>query len=171
MYSNNDLNVPTRILCSPLVARFFGNQACAGFPSPADDLGAQRIDLTQVLITHPQATYFLRARGHSMIDAGILDKDILVVDRAVKPKHNHVVVAIVDGDLTVKYLYQRAGRMKLKSANPTFPDILPKEGKRWKCGAWSRAPSNSFRCDGFGLLSLCPFNVCSLNTSQHVRPC
>ena len=64
-----------------------------------------------------------------MIDAGIFDKDILVVDRAVKPKYNHVVVAIVDGDLTVKYLYQRAGRMKLKSANPTFPDILPKEGQ------------------------------------------
>ena len=64
-----------------------------------------------------------------MIDAGIFDNDILVVDRAVKPKHNYVVVAIVDGDLTVKYLYQRAGRMKLKSANPTFPDILPKEGQ------------------------------------------
>lgn len=114
---------------SPLLASFLGNRVCAGFPSPADDLGAQRIDLTQVLITHPQATYFLRARGHSMIEAGIFDNDILVVDRAVKPRHNHVVVAIVDGDLTVKYFYQRAGRMKLKAANPTFPDIVPKEGQ------------------------------------------
>ena len=125
------INPKTPILASeaPLLASFLGNRVCAGFPSPADDLGAQRIDLTQVLITHPQATYFLRARGHSMIEAGIFDNDILVVDRAVKPRHNHVVVAIVDGDLTVKYLYQRTGRIKLKAANPTFPDILPKEGQ------------------------------------------
>jgi DNA polymerase V len=120
---------PSPASAAPLLASFLGNRVCAGFPSHADDLGAQRIDLTQVLITHPQATYFLRARGQSMIDAGIFDNDILVVDRAVKPRHNHVVVAIVDGDLTVKYLYQRGGRIKLKAANPTFPDILPKEGQ------------------------------------------
>ena len=64
-----------------------------------------------------------------MIEAGIFDGDILVVDRAVKPRHSHVVVAIVDGDLTVKYLYQRAGRIKLKAENPTFGDILPKKGQ------------------------------------------
>ena len=120
---------PTPVSHAPVLVRFLGNQVCAGFPSPADDLGAQRIDLSQVLITHPQATYFLRARGHSMIEAGIFDNDILVVDRAIKPRHNHVVVAIVDGDLTVKYLYQRAGKIKLRAANPTFPDILPKEGQ------------------------------------------
>ena len=125
IYFNN----PLLASAAPLLVSFLGNRVCAGFPSPADDLGAQRIDLTQVLITHPQATYFLRARGQSMIEAGIFDNDILVVDRAVKPRHNHVVVAIVDGGLTVKYLYQRAGRIKLKAANPTFPDILPKEGQ------------------------------------------
>lgn len=114
---------------SPFVGFLMGNLVCAGFPSPAEDLGAQRIDLAQVLIKHPQATYFLRARGQSMIEAGIFDNDILVVDRAVKARHNHVVVAIVDGDLTVKYLYQRAGRIKLKAANPTYPDIVPKEGQ------------------------------------------
>ena len=122
-------NTPVPVSDSPLIATFMANRVCAGFPSPAEDLGAQRIDLTQVLIKHPQATYFLRARGQSMIEAGIFDGDILVVDRAIKPRHNHVVVAIVDGDLTVKYLYQRAGRIKLKAANPTFGDILPKEGQ------------------------------------------
>ena len=121
--------LPVRISSAPLLAKLIVNSVCAGFPSPAEDLGAQRIDLTQMLVVHPQATYFLRARGHSMVDAGIFDNDILVVDRAVKPRHNHVVVAIVDGDLTVKYLYQRAGRIKLRAANPTFPDILPKEGQ------------------------------------------
>jgi len=101
----------------------------AGFPSPADDLGAKRIDLTQLLIKHSQATYFQRASGHSMVDAGIFDRDILVIDRAIKPKHGHIVLAVVDGEFTVKQLYQRAGRVKLKAANPTFPDIVPKDGQ------------------------------------------
>ena len=120
---------PVPISETPLLVLLLKNRVTAGFPSPAEDLGAQRIDLTQVLITHPQATYFLRASGHSMVEAGIFDGDILVVDRAVKPRHNHVVVAVVDGDFTVKRLYQRAGRTKLKAANPTFADIVPKEGQ------------------------------------------
>ena len=102
---------------------------CAGFPSPAEDLGAQRIDLTQMLVLHAQATYLLRASGHSMVEAGIFDNDIMVVDRAIKPRHNHIVVAVVDGDFTVKRLHQRLGRIKLRAANPTFADIVPKEGQ------------------------------------------
>lgn len=83
----------------------------------------------QVLVTHAQATYFLRASGHSMVEAGIFNNDILVVDRAVKPRHNHIVVAVVDGDFTVKQLHLRAGSIKLKAANPTYPDIVPKDGQ------------------------------------------
>ena len=64
-----------------------------------------------------------------MVEAGIFDNDILVVDRAIKPRHNHIVVAVVDGDFTVKRLYQRAGYIKLKAANPTFPDIVPRDGQ------------------------------------------
>ena len=120
---------PVLISSLPLLATFLGNKACAGFPSPADDLGAQRIDLTQLLMTHPQATYFLRARGPSMIEAGIFDNDILVVNRALQARHNLVVVAVVDGDLTVKYWHQKGGRTKLRSGNPTFGDIVPKEGQ------------------------------------------
>lgn len=101
----------------------------AGFPSPADDFAVKRIDLSQELIAHPQATFFLQARGTSMIEAGIFDGDMLVVDRALKPRHNHIVVAVVDGEFTVKLLYQRAGRIKLKPANVTFPEIVPKEGQ------------------------------------------
>ncbi|MDD2810319.1 MAG: translesion error-prone DNA polymerase V autoproteolytic subunit [Rhodoferax sp.] len=114
---------------APLLVLLLKSRVHAGFPSPAEDLGAQRIDLTQMLITHAQATYFLRASGHSMVEAGIFDNDILVVDRAIKPRHNHIVVAVVDGDFTVKQFYQRLGRIKLKAANPTFPDIVPKEGQ------------------------------------------
>ena len=120
---------PVLLSSAPLLALLIRNRVCAGFPSPAEDLGAQRIDLTQMLIVHAQATYFLRASGQSMIESGIFDNDILVVDRAIKPRHNHIVVAVVDGDFTVKRLYQRAGRIKLKAANPTYPDIVPKEGQ------------------------------------------
>ena len=105
-------SVPVPVSDAPLLAMLLKNRVCAGFPSPAEDLGGQRIDLTQMLVVHPQATYFLRSRGHSMVEAGIFDNDIMVVDRAVKPRHNHIVVAIVDGDFTVKYLYQRSGRSR-----------------------------------------------------------
>ena len=129
MYSLPTLHSPIPVSDAPLLALLMKTRVCAGFPSPAEDLGAQRIDLTQMLIVHAQATYFLRASGHSMVEAGIFDKDILIVDRAVKPRHNHIVVAVVDGDFTVKRLYQRAGRIKLKAANPTFADIVPKDGQ------------------------------------------
>jgi DNA polymerase V len=120
---------PVLVADAPLLARLLISRVCAGFPSPAEDLGAQRIDLTEVLITHPQATYLLRAQGHSMMDAGIFDNDILVVNRAVKPRHKHIVVAVVDGEFTVKRLYQLGGRVKLQAANPTFPDIVPHDGQ------------------------------------------
>ena len=64
--------LPVPISSAPLVAKLMGSSVCAGFPSPAEDLGAQRIDLAQMLVVHPQATYFLRASGQSMIEAGNL---------------------------------------------------------------------------------------------------
>lgn len=101
----------------------------AGFPSPAEDLGEQPIDLAAVLVPHPQATYLVRARGSSMVEAGIFDNDILVVNRAIKPRHAHIVVAVVDGEFTVKSLYHRGGRIRLKAANPTYADIVPQDGQ------------------------------------------
>jgi DNA polymerase V len=120
---------PVLVSDTPLLARLLISRVCAGFPSPAEDLGAQRIDLTQVLITHPQATFLLRASGHSMVQAGIFDNDILVVNRAMTPRHRHIVVAVVDGEFTVKRLYQLGGRVKLQAANPTYPDIVPHDGQ------------------------------------------
>ena len=101
----------------------------AGFASPAEDLGAQRIDLMAKLVKHPQATFIMRARGDSMKDAGIFDGDVLVVDRAVSHRHGHIVVAVVDGEFVCKTLWSRAGRIKLKAANVGYPDITPKDGQ------------------------------------------
>ena len=129
MYSIIPHSTPIPLSDAPTLILQIKNQVCAGFPSPAEDLGAERIDLSKVLIKHPQATYLLKASGHSMVEAGIFDNDILVVDKAVKPRHGHIVVAVVDGDFTVKRLYQRAGHIKLKAANPTFADITPKDGQ------------------------------------------
>ena len=129
MNSTISIHAPVPISEAPLWGLLLKNTVCAGFPSPAEDLGAQRIDLTALLVTHTQATYFLKASGHSMVEAGIFDGDIMIVDRAIKPRHGHIVVAVVDGDFTVKRLYQRAGRVKLRAANVTFPEIVPKEGQ------------------------------------------
>ncbi|MFT4268771.1 MAG: translesion error-prone DNA polymerase V autoproteolytic subunit [Xenophilus sp.] len=101
----------------------------AGFPSPADDFRAQRIDLNAVLVTHPQATFVLRVAGDSMRDEGIDDGDLLVVDRALKPRHGQIVVAVVDGEFAVKRLHLRGGRLRLRAGNPTYPEIAPAEGQ------------------------------------------
>ena len=127
--SSISIHAPVPISEAPLQVLLIKNKVSAGFPSPAEDLGAQRIDLTNLLVTHAQATYFLRASGHSMVEAGIFDGDLMVVDKAIKPRHGHIVVAVGDGDFTVKRLYQRAGRVKLRAENPTFPEIVPKDGQ------------------------------------------
>ncbi len=101
----------------------------AGFPSPAEDFQAERIDVLKQIILHPQATYTLRVRGDSMRDEGIFDGDVILVDRAIKPRHGHIVVAVVDGAFTCKKLWLRGGKLKLQPANPTYEDIVPQEGQ------------------------------------------
>lgn len=118
-----------QVQSTPLHVRDLGVAVHAGFPSPAEDIGAKRIDLTAQLVKHPQATFLVRARGDSMRDAGIFDGDVLVVDKAVTAKSGHVIVAVIDGEFVCKQLQLRAGRMKLKAANPSYPDIVPKDGQ------------------------------------------
>lgn len=99
------------------------------FPSPAEDHGSERVDLNKVLIKHPLATFLMRVRGASMREAGIDDGDVVLVDRAIRACHGHVVVAVVEGEFTVKRLWKRGSNLKLQAANPTYPDILPKDGQ------------------------------------------
>jgi DNA polymerase V len=101
----------------------------AGFPSPAEDFQSKRIDVLERLVKHPQATYSMRVRGESMREAGIFDGDVLLVDRAIKPEHGQIVVAVVDCEFTCKQLWLRGGHLKLKAANPTIADITPSEGQ------------------------------------------
>ena len=114
---------------SPLILPVAGDCVRAGFPSPAEDFQVERLDLTSILVSHPQATFFLRLRGDSMRDAGLFDGDLLVVNRALKPTHQDIVIAVVDGEFTCKTLWLKFGRMKLVAANPTYPEIVPKEGQ------------------------------------------
>lgn len=109
--------------------RFIAGKVPAGFPSPAEDHLVERIDLMTKLVRHPQATFFVRIKGDSMRDAGILDGSVVMVDKAIKPRHGHIVIAIVDGDFTCKRLHQRGSSVSLKPENPDYQDIVPKEGQ------------------------------------------
>ena len=99
----------------------------AGFPSPAEDYVEGPLDLNRHLIPHPAATFFVRVSGDSMIGAGIHSGDLLIVDRAITATHNSVIIAVLNGDLTVKRLHQTGGTLRLMPENPDFPliDIEP----------------------------------------------
>lgn len=95
----------------------------AGFPSPADDYVDRKLDLHEHLIHNEAATFFLRAQGDSMIGAGIHDGDLLIVDRSAEASHDRVVIAALDGELTVKRLIRRRGKVYLMPENPDYPEI------------------------------------------------
>lgn len=102
----------------------------AGFPSPAADHTEKRLDVYDLLIRRPAATFFCRADGPSMRDIGINDGDLLVVDKSIEPQVGDVVVATLDGGLTVKRLAHAGGQWILAPANPDFPalTINPEQG-------------------------------------------
>lgn len=98
----------------------------AGFPSPADDYVEQRISLDEHLIQHRESTFFMRVAGESMRGLGIFDGDLLVVDRAVPAAHGCVVIAVLDGEFTVKQLLHTPDGQVLRAAHPDYPDTLIK---------------------------------------------
>lgn len=113
-----------------LLLPFLSWRPPAGFPSPAEDYDHGRLDLNDLLITHPLATFFFEVSGRSMEGAGIFDRDLVIVNRALRPVHGSIVLAQVDSDFTVKYLHLRRGRVELVAANPTFPSQLLAEGQQ-----------------------------------------
>ncbi len=94
----------------------------AGFPSPADDYAGQRISLDEHLIRHRESTFFMRVAGDSMRGMGIFDGDLLVVDRSLPAAHGCVVVAVVDGEFSLKQLLHTPDGQVLSAAHSACPD-------------------------------------------------
>lgn len=95
----------------------------AGFPSPAEDYIEGRLDLNKYLVKHPSSTFFVRVAGDSMINAGIHPDDLLIVDRSLEPVDKRVVIAVVNGDLTVKRIRIKKDRIFLVAENETYAPI------------------------------------------------
>lgn len=99
-----------------------------GFGSPADDTGVTRLDLNDILVKHPLATFMMRVSGSSMRDVGIDDGDLVLVDRAITPSHGHVVIAVVDGEFVCRCLAARGDAIRLRATNGNLADIVLNEG-------------------------------------------
>lgn len=108
-------------------AELFASRPQAGFPSPGDDMVEKTLDLNDLLIDHPSATFFVRVSGDSMEGAGIFDGDILVVDRVVEAKNGSIVVAAVYGELVVKRLKRSRQGLELVSENEYYKPIFVNE--------------------------------------------
>ncbi len=112
--------------------QFFEGRVQAGFPSPAQGEYADTIDLNRALITNPAATFCARVIGNSMIDAGINEGDLLIIDRSLTPHHGSIAVCFIDGDFTVKRLSMRPDGIFLTPANADFPEIKVSEDNHFE---------------------------------------
>jgi len=99
----------------------------AGFPSPADDNTEENIDFYEHLISNPFSTFFLRVKGDSMINAGIKDKDLIIVDKSLIAKPGNIVIAMIDGEFTIKRLSIKNDELYLKAENHNYPDFSFKD--------------------------------------------
>lgn len=108
---------------SKLEIPLFSSSVAAGYPSPAEDHIEDTLDLNDYMVQRPDSTFMLRVEGESMKNVGIMPDDLLVVDRSLNAAHKKIVIAAVDGELTVKRLYQRGGLIKLLPENPDYPEI------------------------------------------------
>lgn len=112
-----DPRQPSASLVLPLIEA----SVRGGFPSPAEDAPGKLFDLMEYIAPRPVTTFIVRVSGDSMQDAGIRDGSLMTVDRSLQASHGDIVVAVVDGDFTVKQLYQRDGRCELHPANDAYP--------------------------------------------------
>lgn len=112
----------------------YSSKVSAGFPSPADDFVEKTLDINDLVIKNPQATFFVKVSGNSMINAGIKDGDILVVDRALEPKENSVVIASINGEFLLKRIRKKGDKLFLYPENSDFNPIEIKEDM--ECEIW-----------------------------------
>ena len=102
---------------------YFEGGVSAGFPSPAEDYMQAKLDLNELLVEHPSATYYVRVNGDSMLGAGIVSGDLLVVDRSLEVTNNCIVVAHIDGEFTVKRIKKTKTKMFLQAENENYKPI------------------------------------------------
>ena len=117
---------PIPIQAVPLPLQGFIASVHAGFPSPAADHAQKRIDLNEHLIGNKEATFLFRVKGDSMTGAGIYEGDTLLVDRSLDPRHQSIVLALLNNEFTVKRFYRRGGVVKLVAENSLYPPRLIK---------------------------------------------
>ena len=123
MHSGPVLDFFTPDLTTPLELPLAGTAIAAGFPSPAEEYVEIALDLNKELIKHPTATFYARVKGNSMVDAGIHDGDLLVIDKALEPKEGAIAVCYLDGEFPVKRLSVREEGVYLMPANTEFKPI------------------------------------------------
>ena len=126
--SNAVLTIIQPDFSTTLSLPLFLSRVPAGFPSPADDYLEGSLDLNEHLIKHKAATFFVRVSGDSMVNAGIHDGDLLIVDRALEAKDKSVVVAVVNGEFTVKRIKNENGRVWLLPENSDFQPLEMTDG-------------------------------------------
>jgi DNA polymerase V len=112
--ADNTISLPLELSVSPIEA---------GFPSPADDHLDIALDLNEYLIKHPSATFYIYVKGDSMINDGIYNGDIMIVDRAISPKSKDVVIAVIDGEFTVKRIHKKNNKIYLQPSNKNYQTI------------------------------------------------
>jgi len=112
--ADNTISLPLELSVSPIEA---------GFPSPADDHLDIALDLNEYLIKHPSATFYIYVKGDSMINDGIYNGDIMIVDRAISPKSKDVVIAAIDGEFTVKRIHKKNNKIYLQPSNKNYKTI------------------------------------------------
>ncbi len=95
----------------------------AGFPSPADDFKEIRISLDKELVKNGDATFYAKVSGDSMLNAGLSDGDLIVIDRSLNPEHNKIAVCFIDGDFTVKRIIKKGADLFLKAENKNYKSI------------------------------------------------
>lgn len=133
-------SVPLPILAESLPVPLVGRTAHAGFPSPADDFIEEVIDLNAQLIPNPISTYLWRVVGDCMVDAKVFHNDVIVVDRSLQPKHRSIVLAVIDGDPTVKRMIRRGGHLIFTNDNRKLPPFMIDEGTEvsiWGVVTWT----------------------------------
>ena len=106
-----------------MLLTFYKEAVACGFPSPARDFTEGTIDLNEELIPHPNATFIVRARGDSMVGSGIYPGDLLIVDRSIKPQNESIIIAVLDGELSVKILRLKNKQVSLSSSNKNYKDV------------------------------------------------